>query len=81
LGKSLEYLELVLGWLLGIFSLVIAEIIRDYFAKRNLETQQEYNLKALKMQLYHEDRKRALIELDELLKLTTKPLMTSRKLP
>jgi len=72
LGKSLEYLELVLGWLLGIFSLVIAEIIRDYFAKRNLETQQEYNLKALKMQLYHEDRKRALIELDELLKTNYK---------
>ena len=59
---------LLLGWFLGIASIVIAELIRDYFSKKSLKAQQEYGERILRRQLYHEDRKKALIELDELLR-------------
>lgn len=64
----MEYSEVLLGWLLGIGSLVIAQAIGYYFSKRNLESQQEHSERILRIQLYHGERKKALIQLDELLK-------------
>lgn len=54
-------------WILAIIVALITQLIAYYFAKKNLEAQQEHGLKTLKLQLFHEDRKKALIELNELL--------------
>lgn len=54
-------------WILAIFVAVFTQLIAYYFSKKNLEAQLEHNSKTLKMQLFHEDRKKALIELNELL--------------
>jgi len=66
--QNLEYVEFLLGWLSGIISSVIAQIIGHYLSKKNLKAQQEHGERILRMQLYREDKKKALIELDELLK-------------
>jgi len=66
--KTLEYSEFLLGWLSGIGSLFIAQVIGYYFSKRNLKAQLEHSERMLRMQFYREDRKKALVELDELLK-------------
>jgi len=70
--KILEYIDFALGLISGIFLAIISQIIGHYFSRRNLKAQQEHSLKVIKMQLYHEDRKKALIELDELLKTSYK---------
>jgi len=64
----LEYSEFILGLLSGVIIAIVTQIIAHYFSKKSLEVQQEHNLRIAKMQLYHEDRKDALIKLDELLK-------------
>ncbi|WGM89556.1 MAG: hypothetical protein NUK63_00060 [Candidatus Bathyarchaeum tardum] len=46
---------------------IITQVIAYYFTKKSLERQQEHSLKVMKMQLFHEDKKKALIKLDELL--------------
>jgi len=66
--QKLEYFDLLLGWLFGIASLAIAQVIGYYLSKRNLKEQQEHSEKILRMQLYRKDKKKALIKLDELLK-------------
>lgn len=71
----MEYAEFLLGWLSGIISSVIAQIIGHYLSKKNLKAQQEHSERILRMQLYREDKKKALIKLDELLK---KPYKTFR---
>lgn len=64
----MEYIDFALGLISGIILAIISQIIGHYFSRRNLEAQQEHSLKVAKMQLYHEDRKNALVKLDELLK-------------
>lgn len=64
----MEYGEYALGLVSGLIIAIITQIIAHYFSKKSLETQQEHNLRIAKMQLYHEDRKNALVKLDELLK-------------
>jgi len=64
----LEYFELLLGWFLGIASLIIAEVIGYLFTKKNMKIEHEYSERMLKTQLYQEDKKKALVELDELLR-------------
>ena len=64
----MEYGELALGLISGLVIAIITQIIGHYFSKKSLEAQQEHSLRIAKMQLYHEDKKNALIKLDELLK-------------
>lgn len=64
----MEYFEFLLGWFLGIASLVIAEVIGYLFTKKNMKAEHEHSEKMFRIQLYQEDKKKALIELDELLK-------------
>jgi hypothetical protein len=64
----LEYGDYALGIISGLTIAIITQIIAHYFSKKSLEAQQEHSLRIAKMQLYHEDRKDALIKLDELLK-------------
>jgi hypothetical protein len=64
----LEYFEFLLGWFLGIVSLIIAEVMGYLFTKRNMKAEHEYSERMLRAQLYQEDKKRALVELDELLR-------------
>ncbi len=64
----MEYVDFLLGLLSGAFLAIITQIIGYYFAKKNLKTQQEHSERILKIQLFHEDRKKALIELDGILK-------------
>ena len=64
----MEYGDYALGIISGITIAIITQIIAHYFSKKSLEAQQEHSLRIAKMQLYHEDRKDALIKLDELLK-------------
>lgn len=64
----MEYSEYALGLISGLTIAIITQIIAHYFSKKSLEAQQEHSLRIVKMQLYHEDRKNALIKLDELLK-------------
>jgi hypothetical protein len=64
----LEYVEFFLGWFLGIISLIIAQITGHYLSRRNLKVQQEHSERILRMQLYREEKRKALVELDELLK-------------
>lgn len=61
--QNLEYVEFLLGWLSGIISSVIAQIIGHYLSKKNLKAQQEHGERILRMQLYRENKKKALIEL------------------
>ena len=64
----MEYGEYALGLISGLIIAIITQIIAHYFSKKSLEAQQEHSLRVAKMQLYHEDRKNALVKLDELLK-------------
>lgn len=66
--QKLEYLEFILGWLLGVVSSIIAQVLGHYLSKRSLKIQQEHSEKMLRLQLYREEKKKALVELDELLK-------------
>jgi len=67
----------------GITIAIVTQIIAHYFSKKNLETQRdfdkknletqrEYSIKLAKMQLYHEDRKQAIVKLNDLIKKTYK---------
>jgi hypothetical protein len=58
----------LLGWFLGIFSLIIAEVIGYLFTKRNMKAEHEYSERMLRAQQYQEDKKKALVEMDELLR-------------
>jgi hypothetical protein len=64
----LEYGDFLLGLLSGIVLTIIGQVIGYYFTRKSLKTQQEHSERIFKMQLYQEDKKKALIELDELLK-------------
>lgn len=77
-AKDLEYLEFALGLISGIVLAIISQIVGHYFSKRSLEAQQEHSLKVVRMQLFHEDRKKALIELDKLLKASYKSFRSFR---
>lgn len=68
----MEISDFSLGLISAIILAIITQVIAHYFSRKNLIDQQEHSLKTLKMQLYHEDRKRALIELHELLKVSYK---------
>ena len=70
----MEYVDFLLGLLSGAFLAIITQIIGYYFAKKNLKAQQEHSERILKVQLFHEDRKKALIELDGILKKGYKTL-------
>jgi len=70
----LEYVDFLLGLFSGAFLAIITQIIGYYFAKKNLKAQQEHSERILKVQLFHEDRKKALIELDGILKKGYKTL-------
>ena len=67
-GRKTEYFEFLLGWFLGIVSLIIAEVIGYLFTKRNMKAEHEYSERMLKAQQFQEDKKKALVELDELLR-------------
>ena len=56
------------NFILGLISGIVLAIIGYYFTRKSLKAQQEYGERILKMQLYQEDKKKALIELDELLR-------------
>lgn len=64
----MEYADFILGLLSGIVLTIIGQFIGYYFTKRSLKAQQEHSERIAKIQLYHEDKKKALIELDELVK-------------
>ena len=64
----MEYGEFALGLISGLIIAIITQIVAHYFSKKSLDAQQEHSLRIAKMQLYHEDRKNALIKLDELFK-------------
>lgn len=66
MGKNLE--TFALGLISAIALAIITQIIAHYFSRKSLKDQQEHSLKVVKMQLFHEDRKKALIKLDGLLK-------------
>ena len=66
--KDLEYFQFALGLISGIVIAIVTQIIGHYFSKKSLEAQREHNLKSVRLQLFHEDRKKAMIELDKLLK-------------
>ena len=70
----MEYVDFLLGLFSGAFLAIITQIIGYYFAKKNLKAQQEHSERILKVQLFHEDRKKALIELDGILKKGYKTL-------
>lgn len=63
-----EYSSYILPLISGVTIAVVTQIIAHYFSKKSLEAQRENSLKIVRMQLYHEDRKDALVKLDELLK-------------
>lgn len=67
-GRDVEYIDFILGLLSGAVLTLITQIVGHYFSRKNLKTQQEHSERILKMQLFHKDRKKALIELDEILK-------------
>ncbi|MGB8780913.1 MAG: hypothetical protein WCD81_09745 [Candidatus Bathyarchaeia archaeon] len=52
----------------GVVIAIVTQIIAHYFSEKSLKTQRELSLTITRMQLYHEDRKDALVKLDELLK-------------
>lgn len=64
----MEIPELLLGLLSGGVLVIVSQLIGHYFARKNLKTQQEHSLRIVKMQLFHEDKKKTLVELDGLLK-------------
>jgi len=64
----LEYGDFLLGLFSGIVLTIIGQVIGYYFTRKSLKAQQEHSERIFKMQLYQEDKKKALIELDELLK-------------
>lgn len=68
----MEISDFSLGLISAIILAIITHVIAQYFSRKNLIDQQEHNLKTLKMQLFHEDRKKALIELHEMLKVSYK---------
>jgi hypothetical protein len=67
-----EYDVYIFPLLAGITIAVVTQIVSYLLSKKNLDAQREHSLKLARMQLYHEDRKEALVKLDELLKKTYK---------
>ncbi len=65
-----EYGPYILPIISGIAIAIVTQVVAHYFSKKSLEAQRENSLKITRMQLYHEDRKEALVKLDELLKKT-----------
>ena len=68
----MEIADYLLGLLSGGVLIIVSQIIGHYFARRNLRAQQEHSLRTVKMQLFHEDKKKALVQLDEVLKKSYK---------
>lgn len=52
----------------GVVIAIVTQIVAHYFSEKSLKAQRELSLRVARMQLYHEDRKDALVKLDELLK-------------
>ena len=67
-----EYSPYILPLISGVVIAIVTQIIAHYFSEKSLKAQQENALKIARMQLYHEDRKDALVKLDELLKTSYK---------
>lgn len=63
----MEYFE-ILGWITAVVSVIIAQILNFYFNKRNLKAEQDHSERMLKMQFYKDDKKKAMIDLHQLLK-------------
>jgi len=45
----MEYAEFLLGWFLGIISLIIAEVIGYLFTKRNMKAEHEHSERMLRL--------------------------------
>jgi hypothetical protein len=67
-----EYNPYVFPLISGVVIAIVTQIVAHYFSEKSLKAQQENSLKIVRMQLYHEDRKDALVNLDELLKSSYK---------
>jgi hypothetical protein len=52
----------------GVAIAIITQIVAHHYSEKSLKAQRELSLTVARMQLYHEDRKDALVKLDELLK-------------
>lgn len=63
-----EYNPYVFPLISGVVIAIVTQIVAHYFSEKSLKAQQENSLKIVRMQLYHEDRKDALVKLDDLLK-------------
>lgn len=52
----------------GVVIALVTQIVAYRYAKKNLAEQSKNNLKVVRMQLFHADRKEAILRLDDLLK-------------
>ena len=64
----MDYSPFIIPIASGILIAVVTQSIAFYYSKKSLEAQRENSLKIVRMQLYHEEKKEALLKLDELLK-------------
>lgn len=71
-------LPIVTGAVTGVIVAIVTQIIAHYFSKKTLAVQTEHSLKLARMQLYHQDRKEAIIKLDALLKAPYKSFRNFR---
>ena len=62
-----EYIDYLAGFFSGVLVTIIASYLHFYFSKKTLRLQLEQTEKNLKIQLLHEDRKKALRELFQIL--------------
>ena len=63
-----EYSPYIFPLISGVAIAIVTQIVAHYFSEKSLKAQRELGLRIARMQLHHEDRKDALVKLDELLK-------------
>lgn len=70
----MDYLDFALGLFSGVILVTVGQVVTYYLGKKSLKAEQEHSERILKAQLFHEERKKALVELDEILKKSYKTL-------
>jgi hypothetical protein len=63
-----EYSAYIFPLISGVVIALVTQIVAHYFSEKSLKAQQANALQIARTQLYHEDRKDAVLKLDELIK-------------
>lgn len=75
----MDYTTFIIPITTGVIVAIVTQSIAHYYSKKSIEAQRENSLQITRMQLYHEEKKEAVIKLDELLKKPYKTFYEFRR--